>query len=185
MKRPAAVLLVLLCALAATGCGKEHGPSGVTVAETEGIYLDVDGAKYQIQMSRQLNPADVEDENYLSGLPEGIAAPKGDETWFGIWLRVENVSEKPVLAAREFEIEDTEERTYRPIPFDAEENPLVYSPATLPPGGLIPDPDSVAGQGPTQGSLVLFKLPIEAFANRPLVFKILGETGEAEVDIDL
>jgi hypothetical protein len=47
------VLLIsaALCALLFAGCGyKEEG--GVTVADTEGIYLDVDELKYQVQIWR-------------------------------------------------------------------------------------------------------------------------------------
>jgi hypothetical protein len=185
MKRLLPLLLVTATALVGAGCGAEHGPAGRTAAETEGLYLDLAGAKYQIQMSRQLNPADREDRDYLVGLPANTPEPAGDETWFGIFLRVENVSEQPVTPAGEFEIVDTEEQIYRPVTLDREANPFAYAPEPIAPKELLPHRDSAAGNGPTNGSLVLFKLPMDAFANRPLIFKIHGESGEVEVDIDL
>ena len=54
--------------LAAAGCNKEET---VTVAETEGIYVTVDDLKYQIQISRILNPAAPDDSAYLRGMPAG------------------------------------------------------------------------------------------------------------------
>lgn len=183
MKRLLPIVLVLVAALLAGGCGS--GGQGRTEAETEGLYLDLAGAKYQIQMSRQLNPADPEDVSYLRGLPVGTAEPDRDETWFGIFLRVQNVTDETVRPAREFVITDTEERTYRPVPLDDEENAFAYEPEPIPPKEILPRSDSVAGQGPTAGALVLFKLPVDAFANRPLLFHILGEEGERVVDIDL
>jgi hypothetical protein len=101
-------------------------------------------------------------------------------------MRVENVTEADTVEpAREFVIQDTEEKTYRPIPIDVEANPFAYAPEPIPPKVILPLRDSLAGQGPTNGSLILFRLPLDAFANRPLVFKVLGEEGEIEVDIDL
>jgi hypothetical protein len=186
MKRLLAVILVFAATLVGFGCGADHGPAGRTEAETEGLYLDLAGAKYQIQMSRQLNPRDVEDRDYLLGLPQGVDTdPAADQTWFGIFLRVENVTDRTVDPARDFEIEDTEERTYRPIPLDRQSNPFAYEPHPIAPGRLLPDRDSAAGNGPTNGSLLLFRLPFDAFANRPLVFKVKGEEGSIEVDIDL
>jgi hypothetical protein len=183
MKRLVSMFLVLAAALVGASCGEDHGPR--TEAETEGLYLDIAGAKYQVQMSRQLNPADHEDKSYLVGLPEGTAEPTGDETWFGIFLRVQNVSKEAVEPASEFEIVDSEEQSYTPTELDAEVNAFAYHPEPIPPHELLPSADSVAGQGPTNGSLVLFKLPIDAFANRPLIFKIHSAAGEAHVNIDL
>ena len=82
------VALLAISALAVAGCGNSE-TSEVTTAETEGIYLDLGGMKYQIQMSRYLNPADVEDKSYLLGMPSGVQAG-GGEVWFGVWILVQN-----------------------------------------------------------------------------------------------
>src|SRR5687767_8757204 len=114
--RPTLAAVLAAAALAAGGCGGEHEP--VTGAETEGIYLDIDELKYQVQMSRYINANDVEDRDYLVGLPEGIEQPAADETWFGVFMRVENVTNEPIMAANTYEIHDTQENVYRPIPLD-------------------------------------------------------------------
>ena len=73
------------------GLRHEEEEATVQVAETEGIYLDINGLKYQIEMSRYMNPNDVEDSEYFIGLPEDSPPPTEDEIYFGVWVRVENV----------------------------------------------------------------------------------------------
>src|SRR4051794_11047576 len=110
------VLLVFAAALLA-GCGTKE--SIITKAETEGVYVDVAGLTYQVQLSRFLNPGDVEDTQYLMGLPEGI--PKqlpGDEIWFGVWMRVKNYSDEKLTPTNTFTIVDTERDEFRPVPLD-------------------------------------------------------------------
>jgi len=171
--RPFRVLLLLALAAASavalTGCGNKMEVR--TVGETEGIYIDVGELRYQVQLSRIINPHDVEDRWYLEGLPAGTALPKPDEAWFGVWMRVQNSTDsKRLAAAEEFEIVDTQENTFTPI--ELEENPFAYEAQELPPNSVVPSPNSPAGEGVIQGSLILFKLTNEALANRPLELKI-------------
>ena len=178
-------IFALLCALLFAGCGnKEEG--GVTVAHTEGIYLDVDELKYQVQISRYMNPDDVEDRAYLSGLPSSTAQPGGDETWFGVFLRVQNTTDETIAPANDFQIVDTQEKVYRPIPIDTNVNPFAYKPDPIPPKGLIPEPDSAASENTIQGSLLLFKVKTESLQNRPLEFRFKRGSGtEGVVDLDV
>jgi hypothetical protein len=176
------VLSIALVALAA-GCGSD---SIATVAETEGLYLDVNGLKYQIEMSRYMNPADVEDREYFIGLPESTPEATPEETWFGVWVRVENTSEDETRpAANTWEIHDTQDNVYRPIPIDTDINPFVFEPVDVPPKTVIPLASSAAGQGPTQGLLLLFKLKNESLQNRPLELKFSNGGGGQEGTYDL
>jgi hypothetical protein len=185
MRRVLCISAALLCALLAAGCGnKEEG--GVTVADTEGIYLDVDELKYQVQISRYMNPNDVEDRSYLIGLPTSTAEPSGDETWFGVFIRVQNTTDETIAPANDFEIVDTQDKVYRPIPLDTNINPFAYRPDPIAPKGLIPEADSVASEGTIQGSLLLFKVKTESLQNRPLEFRFKRGSGtEGVVDLDV
>jgi hypothetical protein len=186
MRRLALVLALL--AVVAAGCGHDENEATAIqqTAETEGLYLDVNGLKYQIQLSRYMNPADVEDQEYLVGLGENAAAPGGDEIYFGVWVRVENVSEDETLpAASEWAIHDTQENIYRPIPLDTDINPFAFEPVDVPPKTVIPLASSAAGQGPIQGSLLLFKIRNESFQNRPLELKFSNGGGSQEGTYDL
>jgi hypothetical protein len=177
------IVLCTALVLLAAGCGSS---STATVAETEGLYLDINGLKYQIEMSRYMNQNDVEDSEYLIGLPEGTEQPSPDETWFGVWVRVENTSEDETRpSANQWEIHDTQENVYRPIAVDAEINPFVYEAVDVPPKTVLPLASSAAGQGPIQGSLLLFKLKQESLQNRPLELKFSNGGGSTEGTYDL
>jgi hypothetical protein len=187
MSRPIrrlALALLVLAALTASGCSSSETGQLKNNAETEGIYLDLGGMKYQIQMSRYLNPSDVEDRSYLLGLPSGVQ-PTGNEVWFGIWMRVQNESKKPLPVATQYEIHDTQGAVYRPVPIDAKSNPFAYQAGDVGPGSILPQPDSAAGTGPIQGSLLLFKLKVDSLQNRPLEMRITqnGATDTANIDV--
>ena len=176
------VLATALLAFVATGCGNKD--EELTVAETEGIYLDINGLKYQIEMSRYMNQNDIEDSQYLEGLPP----PADDEIYFGVWVRVENVSEDETLpAASEWAIHDTQGNVYRPIPLDTETNPFAFEAVDVPPKTVIPLASSAAGQGPIQGSLILFKIKNDSFQNRPLELRFSngGDSQEGTYDLDV
>ena len=97
-------------ALAFAGCGDKA--EYVRFAETEGIYVDVGDLVYQVQLSRYLNPGDVEDREYLEGLPAGTT-PVGDgDTWFGVWMRVKNYTDRTIEPATDFTVTDTEGNKY-------------------------------------------------------------------------
>jgi hypothetical protein len=184
MRRPLRVLAVAaVLALGAAGCG---GPTSIkTTAETEGIYLDLGGLKYQEQMSRYMNPSDVEDRAYLAGLPTGVAT-SGKETWFGVFMRVQNETDRPLPVATRYEIVDTQNNVYRPVPLDPKANAFAYQGGQVAPQSVLPAPDSAAGSGVIQGALVLFKVRTESLQNRPLEMRISGPTGgTATVSLDV
>ena len=56
----------LLC-LALGACG--HKEAHPHFADNEGVYVDAGPLTYQVQLSRELNPSNIEDQRYLSGLP--------------------------------------------------------------------------------------------------------------------
>ena len=177
------VLLVFVAAFVA-GCGDKEAV--ITEAETEGVYVDVGGLTYQVQMSRFLNPGDPEDKEYLHGLPEGInAALPGDEIWFGVWMRVKNYSDEALTPTTQFTIVDTEENQFRPVPLDSNTNPFVYEPVTLQHAQVLPTPDTANASGPIQGSLILFRLRTDSLGNRPLRLMIEAGGGEEPYFVDL
>ena len=87
--------------------------------------------------------------------------------------------------ATSYEIHDTQGAVYRPVPLDAKSNPFSYQPGDVRPGNIFPLPDSAAGNGPIQGSLVLFRIKADSLQNRPLVMRISqgGKTVTADIDV--
>ena len=189
-----AVLLSLALALTVAACGANNQPEqrnesfqsvNAQVAETEGIYLDIEGIKYQVQVSRQLNPGLIDDRDFFIGLSEDDKDISKDEEWFGVWIMAENVEEEPLPNAVDFEIKDTQENVYRPMQFGAE-NVFAYRGATVDDGERYPHPNSPAGERQPYGSLVLFKLRRFSLDNRPLELTITGRQGQqAIVNLDV
>jgi hypothetical protein len=197
MRRPSRILLVsAVGALALFGAGCGNKEEVVTEAATEGIWLDVGALDYHIQGSRQLNPAIVPDKEYLSGMPQGILPAGAKETYFGVFLRIENRTEATHPTAAEFEIVDTEGHVFKPIELDRKSNPFAYGQETLPPEGSVPAPDSAREFDAASGAMLLFNIPLTSYQNRPLELKITapddpnaGDPAEAPaaatVDLDV
>lgn len=175
-------LVVVVAALATSACGNKEPET--LHGTTEGAYLDLDGMKYQVQISRQLNPYDVEDSYYVRGQNE--PAPARDDTWFGVFVRVYNPTDTPKRATSEFEIHDTQGNIYKPVPLD-NTNVFRYVPTSLGSEQMIPTPGSPGFNSPIRGSLLLFRVKIDSFENRPLEFIIKqpGSDEHAQVPLDV
>ncbi len=174
------LLILVLTAgalLAVPGCGNRENVT--TDAKTEGIWIDAGSLDYHIQASRQLNPGEVPDDRYLSGVPPAYGQPGKDATWFAIFLRVENKTEKPAQTAQAFEIVDTEGDKYKPLPLDTKVNAFAYRPTTLNPDEVVPHPDSTQALDSTAGAMLLFKIPLTQYQNRPLEFYVHSADGSA------
>ncbi|HEU4701497.1 MAG TPA: hypothetical protein VFS37_03370 [Conexibacter sp.] len=173
-------LLAAACMLAALILGACGGAKQPTAhGEGEGAYIQAGPLIYQVQMSRELNPADVEDAEYLEGLSADEPAPAGDEEWFGVWLRVQNDTDEAHTSASEFKIVDTTGTEYEPIALPAN-NPLAYQPTLIETDTFAPvqpDPESAAGTGVNNGEMLLFKLSTDVYANRPIELEIVPPDG--------
>lgn len=185
-----AALLSLVAALTFAACG-QHEPDEVTGqkvsgAETEGIYIDVDNLKYQVQNSKQLNPFSVGDKDYLEGVTGPELQLADDEVWFAVMMRVENddPDRDPVKSAEEFEIVDSQEQRYQPIPLGPSNN-FAYRASQVPGGDTYPLINGTPGERPPYGSLILFKLKRESLGNRPLELHVKSSISEQEGEINL
>lgn len=188
MRRPL-IALIALAALAAPLGGCASKEQTVTHGETEGSYLDLDGLKYQVQISRALNPASNEDRYYLRGLSKADAQLQPDEAWFGVFMRVENTGKETRRATSlaQFEIADTTDTIYRPLTIDSAVNSFSYQGGVVPSRSQIPLIDSPPFNTPSiGGSLILFKVRNGSFDNRPLELTIRGTVlPQQEVTVDL
>lgn len=182
LRRLTIALSILALAVALGACGNKT--KTVTRADTEGLYLDVGGLTYQVQVSRQLNPKGVEDRAYLKGLAPGTPPLKPDESWFGVFLRVNNEENHPIRAASDFRITDTQyvegqpcvpaRGCYRPTALDPQINPFAYSATQLDPGELYPALSSPASENVTGGTVLVFRIPYGSYENRPLELQVRG-----------
>jgi hypothetical protein len=183
------LLAVLLIAGGLSACGK-HTPESARVktAETEGIYLDISDLKYQVQVSRQLNPNDVQDKPYLAGIPAAEQALKPDEVWFGVFLRVQNEQGDALQPSADIQIEDTQAEIFKPLTLDQTNNYAYRPDFPIPARETYPVLDSPGYDTPSRGALLLFKLTLTALNNRPLELTIEGrkapqQTGIVDLDV--
>ena len=184
MSRPRLLvaLIASVAALAFAGCGNKE--EEYTFGSTEGTYVTVDGLKYQVQISRILNPSDVEDQGYLRGISEGVA-PGADEVWFAVFMRVENDGDATQFAADQFEIRDTQGNVFKPLNLDPKFNLFAYKARPVTPGTLLPILNSPASDNTIRGALLLFKVKTDSLYNRPLELHITNSRGEGEAVINL
>jgi hypothetical protein len=191
LRKLALILPALLAVLALGACGNSHTrvTTGTYAGESgaNAPYLDVGPLSYEVQLSRQLNPTNSEDSSYLQGLgAEELKLENGQE-WFAVFLQVYNHTSAPLRATNSVTITDTQGNTYTPIIPD-QTNPFAYRGGEVPANGQIPIADTTANSGPTQGSMLLFKIRVVSLDNRPLELKILdpenpSESASAELDV--
>ena len=163
----AVVALALLASLGLSACES----AAVKVrqgAQREGKAFRIGPVDYNVFITRELNPHIVEDNAYYQG-PE----PPKDQLLYGIFLQACNKTKQTQQTASKFTITDNQGNVFQPTPLP-KDNPFAYQPTTLKAGICEPESGSVAQLGPTAGSMLLFKLPLENTENRPLELHIEG-----------
>lgn len=147
---------------------------------TEGQGIKIDDLLFNVQITRELNPFDTEDKAYLVG-----QKPLGpDEYYLGVFMRVQNEGDASAQVPTDMSVVDTVGDTFKPLPSDSLFALRLGD--TLHGGDQLPEGESVAANGPIQGSMVLFRIDTSAIQDRPLTLHITtstGSTGEVELDI--
>ena len=172
----AIVLAIVSLLLVGIGCGEEHESEVV-----EGEPIELGDLRFNVQLTRYLNPENVEDAEYLQGLP----TPPGEKGYLAVFMGVENEGDEDLAlpGASEMEVKDTSGATYEPI--ETESLFALDLGGTIEAGGEAPAGDTAAANGPVQGAFVLFLLDDAAAQNRPLELEVEadGEHGVIELDI--
>jgi len=191
LRKSTLLALALLASIALGACGDSHTRvSTGTYAGESGAnapYLNVGPLVYEVQLSRELNPFDTEDAAYLQGLSAAQRTLASGQEWFAVFLQVYNDNSQALPAATDLTITDTQGNSYAPLAPE-QSNEFAYHGGTVPANGRLPEPDSVAAAGATQGALLLYKIQIVSLDNRPLTLKIVdptdaSQTASAELDV--
>jgi hypothetical protein len=180
-------LWIIVCALGVAiglaACGQESQPTSVL---NNGVYVGAGPITYQLQVSRELNPFLTEDSQYLAGLPAGTTRATADQLWYGVFLWAKNQTNHARATASRFSIVDSNGDRFYPIKLDPAINGYAWTQQILSPAGVEPAPNTTASFGPTQGGLLLFKLPTSVYSNRPLTLQIFPPGGgRGEISLDL
>ncbi len=185
-------LPALLALLAVSACS-DNSHTRVTTGTYAGEsgrnapYLNVGPLIYEVQISRELNPANSEDASYLEGLTPAERKLEPGQEWFAVFVQVYNNSNRGYPAASSLTISDTQENIYTPIA-PGEGNQFAYRAGIVPPKNQIPLPGTVADDDPAEGLVLLYKIEIVSLDNRPLELKIVdpenpSESATAELDV--
>lgn len=180
-------LWIIACAVGMAAvlaaCGQVSQPTSLL---NNGVYVDAGPITYQLQVSRELNPFATEDRQYLLGLPAGTSSIGASQLWYGVFLWAKNQTNQEAPTASSFQIVDSSGNRYNPIHLDSSVNQYAWTQQTLGPSGVEPGPSTTAALGPTQGGLVLFKLPTSVYSNRPLTLEIFAPGGgKGSISLDL
>lgn len=190
-RKLASLAAVAALAVAVSGCGVEHRTvlTGVTQDQLSSgaePYFNVGPVTYQVQVSRQLNPFDNDDVQYLAGVSDAQSI-NAQQFWYGIFLWAKNQTNHNVTTATKFELEDSEGQVFQATQLNSNLNPYAWTSQTLSPDAIEPAADTTASNGPDGGSLILFKLTQSVYANRPLTLLIFapGSSKPSRVSLDL
>jgi hypothetical protein len=192
LRKPSLVLvLLLLAALALGACGNSETKvtTGTYAGESgqNAPYLNVGPLVYEVQLSRELNPANVEDTAYLQGLTPVQRRLAPGQEWFAVFIQVYNHSSVPHLGASTIAISDTQNNVYTPT-VPNQTNQFAYRGGFIPAESQIPVASSIAANGGTQGALLLYKIRVVSLDNRPLTVHIvdpLNATQRASAELDV
>jgi hypothetical protein len=167
----AAVLLL------GAGCGEEHESEVV-----EGEPLELGDVEYNVQITRFLNPDDREDREYLEG--QEVPPPEG-QSYLAVFIEIENGGDEAVTLPSEGDLKvvDTTDAEYEPLP-DSNIFALELG-SELGAGEELPEDDTAAAAGPTQGSIILFLVPASIGANRPLELEVTADGEEGKIELDI
>ncbi len=188
---PMGAAVAVLVALALGACGDSHTKvtTGTYAGESgaNAPYLNVGPLIYEVQLSRELNPTNSEDAAYLKGLGAAEAKLETGQEWFAVFVQVYNNGNSTAHAAETMTISDTQGNVYAPI-VPSQANEYAYRGGPVPGKEKLPAPDTTPAAGPTQGSLLLYKIKASSLDNRPLEIKItnpedLAESASAELDV--
>ncbi len=184
-------LPALLAVLALSACGDSHTrvTTGTYAGESgaNAPYLNVGPLIYEVQLSRELNPANSEDAAYLQDLTPAERKLEPGQEWFAVFMQVYNNSNREYPAASSLTITDTQENAYTPI-VPGEGNQFGYRAGMVPPKNQIPLPGTLADDDPAEGLVLLYKIQVVSLDNRPLELKIVdpenpSEAASAELDV--
>jgi hypothetical protein len=153
-----------------TACGK-HDLGTEEEPGREGLALPLGGIDYNVFITRELNLEITPDKAYYKGPP---ASP--GNILYGVFVKVCGATEgkrMSTLPVRNFTVQDNQGNVYHPKELP-EDDAFAYQPRPLSFEECLPQPGSVAQQGPTAGSMLLYEFPLQNTENRPLEMVIEG-----------
>jgi hypothetical protein len=174
--RAASLSALLTVAIALGGCGEDADDNAVEARE--GNQVELGGVRYRVVSLREINPFTTPDDALWTGAP--AAAGTG---LYMVALHACGAADGPARATGEIHLEDAFGQRFDPRggpTADAYE----YRPRTLAPGECLPRRDSPA-EATFGGAVLVFAVPFEATAERPLVLELGDPASDATARVQL
>ena len=192
LRRLPMLFAVGVVTLGVSGCaiaGRPARPRNVTAVELANgaePYFWAGPVTYQVQVSRQLNPFDTYDVQYMAGVKTAQDL-NAQQFWFGVFLWAKNQTNHNVQTADKFRLLDSAGDVFYPVHLNPSINPFAWTSQTLSPGAVEPADGSIAAAMSTAGGMILFKLNQGVYANRPLTLQVFapGSSKPSDVSLDL
>lgn len=163
-----------------SGCGAppdQNAQAGTTVTQ--------DGVAYSVQYSRELNPEAPDDRAFLGGPARGKGLDRAGTTLLGVFLQARDDASGPRRAVAAPRLVTAFGQTFSPLQLPATD-PFVYRARRLEPGRQIPGPDTVAGESPEDGLVLVYRVPTGVFlSDRPFALRFGSDDRAASVQLDV
>ncbi len=190
LPRVAQLLLAGVVAVGVSGCAistrpaRPHNVTAVELANGAEPYFWSGPVTYQVQVSRQLNPFNYSDVQYLAGVKNAQQLGP-NQFWFGVFLWAKNQTSRYVRSADKFRLFASDGQIFYPVKLNANVNPFAWTSQVLGPNGTEPADGSIPASMSTMGDLVLFDLPESVYSNRPLMLQVYTPGGSKPSDVSL
>jgi hypothetical protein len=175
---PLIALALFALALGVARCGSEESEGAEVIGVGEPV--EVGALSITVLSSRYMDRTNKKDAAYLVGQPPAGAGL----AWFGVFLKVENKSDRkkevPAMTIRDAIGEITSA-------FPSENPEALQFGETLEPGEQLPKPDTGEQEDTSEGVILIFRIgAVPSQIRRPLTLHIEGFHGqEANVKLDL
>jgi len=173
---------VLATVLIARGGGQGASASAETPAAPKPVPPSIQGPRtrigdlvYNLTNMQLLDVDNPSDAPYLVNLN----APAKGTAYLGVFVRVYNLSDKPLPSASGYLLEPEGNPVLVEQTMPAESPYIMPAGATVPAGGVLPVPGTTAAAGKIPGGLLLFPVDKAVTSNQPL--NIVIHTAEGKL----
>jgi hypothetical protein len=171
---------MLVAAASLSACGEDAATADNAVEAREENTVQLAGVRYRVVSFRELNVRAEPDDALWDGPP-----PKAGHGLFAVVVRACAAGDVRAPMSDEIHLEDAFGDRFPPRPDDTADE-FEYQPTELGPGDCRPEPGSAADRT-FDGSVLVFDVPFESTAERPMILEIQDPDGvrDARIQLDL
>jgi hypothetical protein len=130
--------------------------------------VEVGDVRYEAMSGRPLHPHNAVDAQMIAGLPRADRHVRRDEVLYGAFVGVSNDTPTAKPAARDIELRDASNHTFRPTALPAS-NPYAYRLRDVPGRTRVPPRQSPAGSNlAAEGYVLVYRIPRSSYDAGPL-----------------